>query len=116
VGEVGKTGDRALLRLGAQLAEVEALFACVLDTPDAQAERRALRELAGAGSRLAELAGALAGGQAPPEPPRRSPARRRAAGTRRPARTRLERRIARVQVTTEWIITHAGGRTGGGVR
>ncbi|XVQ14671.1 hypothetical protein ACQP1W_19695 [Spirillospora sp. CA-255316] len=121
MGEVRKTGDRALLRLGAQMAEVEALFACVLDTPDAQAERRALRELAGAGTRLAELAGTLAGGQAPPEPPRRSPARRsparrRAAGTHRPARTKLERRIARVQVTTEWIITHAGGRTGGGVR
>ncbi|MFC5753942.1 hypothetical protein, partial [Actinomadura rugatobispora] len=98
MGEVGKTGDRALLRLGAQMAEVEALFACVLAELDAQAERRALMELAGAGTRLAELAGTLAAGQAPLDPPRpprprRAPARRRAAATRRPARTKLERRI-----------------------
>ena len=112
------TGDRALLRLGAQMAEVEALYACVLDTPDVQAECRALAELAGAGIRLAELARDAADGRAPclGPPARRVPLPRQGsagAGTRaamRPGtRTKLERRIARVQSTTEWIITHTGG-------
>ncbi|GAA2401558.1 hypothetical protein GCM10010191_06050 [Actinomadura vinacea] len=113
MGEIRKTDDRALLRLGAQMAEVEALFACVLDTPDAQAEGRALRDLAGAGARLAELALDMAGGKASMAPARRVPKHRvsehRVPEHRRPARTRLERRIARVQVTTEWIIAQAGG-------
>ena len=113
VGEPKGTGDLALLRLGAQMAEVEALYARVLEMPDARAERRALRELAGAGTRLAELAGSLAGGRTPAGSGRRRAGRRpwtrRTVASRRPARTRLERRIARVQHTTEWIIAHAGG-------
>ncbi|WP_395108486.1 hypothetical protein [Actinomadura sp. SCN-SB] len=113
------TGDRALLRLGAQMAEVEALYARVLETPDAQAEGRALRELAGAGMRLAELANAAAEGRTPwPGTPATRVSRpRRAVGARAAARagtrsnrTKLERRIARVESTTEWIITRTGGR------
>jgi hypothetical protein len=112
------TGDRALLRLGAQMAEVEALYACVLETPDVQAERRALLELAGAGTRLAELARDAAEGRASclGPPARRVPRPRPGSGRARArapmragSRTKLERRIARVQSTTEWIITHTGG-------
>jgi hypothetical protein len=117
VGEGRKTKDRALLRLGAQMAEVEALYACVLETPDAQAERRALTELEGAGLRLAELAHAMADGRTPypGRPARRVPAPRRLARAgvrtvvRTGSRTKLERRIARVESTADWIIGHTGG-------
>jgi hypothetical protein len=111
VGDARKTKDRALLRLGAQMAEVEALYACVLETPDAQAERRALIELEGAGLRLAELAHAMADGRTPclGRPGGRVPGPRRTARTAAPARTKLERRIARVESTTDWIITRTGG-------
>ncbi|MFB4319241.1 hypothetical protein [Actinomadura sp. 21ATH] len=101
MGETRKTGDRALLRLGAQMAEVEALYARVLETPDARAERRALAELAGAGERLADLARDVAG---------RVPRPRRAPERRRVRRTRLERRIAGAATTTEWIIARSERR------
>jgi hypothetical protein len=101
VGEAQDTGDRALLRLGAQMAEVEALYARVLETPDARAERHALDELAGAGERLAGLARDVAG--TVPRP-------RRAPRARRVHRTKLERRIAGAAGTTERIIARAGRR------
>jgi hypothetical protein len=95
-------GDEALLRLGAQVAEVEALYAYVLDALDPAAERRVLLELAAAGARLAELACGSAGRQATV---RRPASRQRAA-----ARSRTQRRIAWAQRGADWIIARAGGR------
>ncbi|GAA3938734.1 hypothetical protein GCM10023085_20190 [Actinomadura viridis] len=128
MGGARKSNDRVLLRLGAQMAELEALYAHALSTPDVREERRALAELAGAGTRLAELAHAVAGGledtglegDGPVRvtgramPPAHRAARRRrhdrAAKPRR--RTKLERRISRVTTTTDWIIARAGGSPG----
>jgi hypothetical protein len=91
------------------MAEVEALYARALETPDVKAERRALLELAGAGMRLAELAHDVADGRTPclGHPAVRVPRARRASRTG--TRTKLERRIAGVESTTEWIITRTGG-------
>jgi hypothetical protein len=95
------------------MAEVEALYARVLEMPDVRAERRALTELAGAGLRLAELAHDVADGRTPclGHSVQRVPRPRRASrtGPRRGTRTKLERRIARVESTTEWIITRTSG-------
>ncbi|MFF5262351.1 hypothetical protein ACFY4C_25720 [Actinomadura viridis] len=130
-GGAGKRNDRALLRLGAQMAELEALYAHALSTPDVREERRALAELAGAGTRLAELAHAVAGGleDAGPEggdglvrltgrvavPAHRAARRRRHDRAAKPRRrTKLERRISRVTTTTDWIIARAGGSPGNG--
>lgn len=86
--------DQRLLRLGAHMAEVEALYGRVLESADPCSEERRLAALAEAAGRLAETAGR----------PGRPAAVRPPAG-----RTRLERRIIRARRTTEWIIARAGG-------
>jgi hypothetical protein len=101
-GRKSAVSDEALLRLGARVAEVEALYACLLDAPGPAAERRALLELAGAGARLAELACVSVGHDATV---RRPTDRKRTA-----ARPRTHRRIAWVQRGADWIIARAGGR------
>jgi hypothetical protein len=99
--------EQPLLRLGAQMAEVEALYACLLDAPDSRMERRALLELAGAGSRLADLAHAAAGGR------EKATARHHTGLPRATSRkTKLQRRISGALRTADWIVTRAGGATG----
>ncbi|GLW67641.1 hypothetical protein Arub01_58840 [Actinomadura rubrobrunea] len=122
-------GDQPLLRLGAQMAEVEALYARVLDAPDQRTERDALLELAGAGARLADLArgaagvpaggpkatdGAVAGGGAQSGGRRKgAPVRVRTACSAPPPRRRkLERRISGARRTVDWIVSRTGGTTG----
>ncbi|MBO2444836.1 hypothetical protein [Actinomadura nitritigenes] len=83
-------GDQ-MLRLGARIAEIEALYGCALDERDGRAARRLLAELARAGALLAE------------EADRAARPVRRTAGTR-PGRTRLRRRIAGTQRTADRII------------
>lgn len=116
-----------LVRLGAQMAEVEALFACALDARDAAAERRLLAELAMSAARLAALAETAASGEAAANdeaqpvsvPRRRTPGAPAPAGTgrkpggagRRPAaRPKVRRRIARTQRTADWIIARTTRR------
>ncbi|MDL4820523.1 hypothetical protein [Actinomadura opuntiae] len=89
-------GDQ-MLRLGARIAEIEALYGCVVDERDGHAARRLLAELARAGALLAEEADRAA-----------RPARG-AAGTR-PGRARLRRRIAGTQRTADRIISRAARR------
>ncbi|WP_344284200.1 hypothetical protein [Actinomadura napierensis] len=83
-------GDQ-MLRLGARIAEIEALYGCAVDERDSRAARRLLAELARAGALLAEEAERAAG-----------PARR--TGGTRPGRARLRRRIAGTQRTADRII------------
>src|SRR3954454_10176395 len=94
------TTDKTVLRLGAQVAEVEALYVAFLEADNAQAERRMLAQLASAGARLAELADTVAGV--------RAQARRRV--PERPVADRVQRRIARAQRCTDWIISHSASR------
>lgn len=86
--------DKAMLWLGAHVAEVEGLYACVLETRDEGTRQQLLAELSEAGARLARCAGQAAGA----EP------RRRAATRPATAMNRTQRRIARVQRTTARII------------
>lgn len=89
--------DQWLLRLGAHMAEVEALYGRVLESADPCSEERRLAALAEAAGRLAETVGRQG----------RMPGRR--VTVRPPAgRTRLERRIIRARHATEWIITRSG--------
>ncbi|WP_230420966.1 hypothetical protein [Actinomadura soli] len=96
-GDGETMSDQRLLRLGAQTAEVEALYARVLEASDPRSEQERLTALADAAGRLEEAARRAARREG-------TPARRMAA---RPpgGRTRLERRIVRARRTTEWIIT-----------
>lgn len=107
MGSDPAAGGHRLLWLGAQMAEIEALYGCALQARDPEIERRMLIELAGAGARLAELARASAGpGDAIPV---RIPLRLKPAAPRRSVQRRsVRRRIARTQRTTEWIITRLG--------
>ena len=112
--------DQPLLRLGAQMAEVEALYACVLNASDQHTEQRALRELAGAGARLTDLADAAAG---PPDGGRKTatgavaarapkrPVRIRIAcsAPAPPRRSKLQRRISGARRTVDWIVSRTGG-------
>ncbi|WP_344945612.1 hypothetical protein [Actinomadura miaoliensis] len=112
-------GDQPLLRLGAQMAEVEALYACVLNASDQHTEQHALRELAGAGARLADLAHAAAG---PPDgglaatgavaargPKRQVRVRITCSAPAPPRRSKLERRISGARRTVDWIVSRTGG-------
>ncbi|MFD0688559.1 hypothetical protein [Actinomadura fibrosa] len=94
-------GDQMIV-LGARIAEIEALFACVVEAADPRAERRLLAELAEAGARLAAEAGAAGArpGAAVPQP----------RGGRGGGRPRLQRRIASTQRTADWIIARTGRR------
>ncbi|WP_157430847.1 hypothetical protein [Actinomadura macra] len=96
-----------MLTLGARIAEIEALYTCVLDTTGTRAERRFLAELAETGARLADEAGTAARTARP------RPASTRPGGGARPRpRPRLRRRIARTQRTADWIIARTGRRSG----
>jgi hypothetical protein len=90
-----------MLRLGARIAEIEALYGCVLDERDGRAARRLLAELARAGALLAEEADRAAG-----------PARRSVAAPPGRRRVRLRRRIAGTQRTADRIIERATRRPG----
>jgi hypothetical protein len=92
--------DEALLRLGARMAEIEALYGCALAAADAQTERRLLIELATAGARLVEQARAAATGKTAGRSAVRPPA---APGDK------LRRRITSAQHTADWIIARVGG-------
>ncbi|TDC44440.1 hypothetical protein E1281_33985 [Actinomadura sp. KC345] len=83
-------GDQRLLRLGAQTAEVDALYAHVLEATYPRAERRRLAALAEAAAGLAETARTAARG-----------------GRSSASRTRLERRIIHARRTTQRIITRS---------
>lgn len=112
--------DQGLLRLGARMAEVEALYVRVLQASGPGEEERGLTELAEAASLLAATARntardtargaarAAAGGRPRVKDHRRRTAARNAA----PGRTRRQRRIVRVRRATEWIIARSTGPTG----
>jgi len=100
-----------MMVLGARIAEIEALYSCVLETADPRVERRLLAELAEAGTRLAADAGTAArkGPRAVPAP-RRGTRRPGRAGGRAKSRPRLRRRIVRTQRTADWIIARTARR------
>ncbi|WP_242902175.1 hypothetical protein [Actinomadura terrae] len=85
--------DERMMVLGARVAEIEALYTCVLETGDPRARRRLLAQLARAGTRLSADA-------------RTSPSGRGAG-----PRPRLRRRIVRARRTADWIISRADGRS-----
>ncbi|MFC4056304.1 hypothetical protein ACFOY4_42030 [Actinomadura syzygii] len=91
--------ENRLLRLGVQMAELEALYARVLEAADPHSEQHRLAALAEAATRFSETARTAAHHE---QMPSRHPAARRPV-----RRTRLERRISHTRRTTEWIITRA---------
>ncbi|MEU1627651.1 hypothetical protein ABZ746_20430 [Streptomyces sp. NPDC020096] len=86
------------LRIGAAVAEIEGLYAALLQTTRPQQRIRLLAELARAGRRLTFLAALPPGRQPPPRTP----------GSRRRRRRVLAARGA------AWIITRYTGRDGRG--
>ncbi|MCW2918387.1 MAG: hypothetical protein JWN52_6455 [Actinomycetia bacterium] len=97
--------DEALLRLGARMAEIEALYGCALAATDAQTERRLMIELATAGAQFVEQARAAATGKTAGRSAVRPPA---AAKPTAPG-DKLRRRITSAQHTADWIIARVGG-------
>ncbi|QXJ25523.1 hypothetical protein AGRA3207_007030 [Actinomadura graeca] len=100
-----------MLTLGARIAEIEALYTCVLDAAGTPARRRFLAELAEAGARLADEAAGHTGRAVAPLPGPAGPG----GGARPPRprpRARVRRRIARTQRTADWIIARTARRAG----
>ena len=63
-----RVGQETALRLGAQVAEVNGLYAAVLAAQQVEVERRRLAELAHASALLAAMAGGVLGDRSVPHP------------------------------------------------
>ncbi|MFG2004469.1 hypothetical protein ACGFNU_35490 [Spirillospora sp. NPDC048911] len=90
-----------VLALGAQVAEVEALFSSALTAPTESAERQLFAQLAWAATRLGRLAENAAGDFAIAVPEHRP--------LTSPGRARIRRRIASTEHTADRIIAKFQG-------